>query len=108
MADGKTQFKSSNTGREYKITRHYTCESSCIIYIAQCNLCNQDYMGQSTRTMRARHLGHRSKIRSGAYGLNRNCLEKHGQGFNLKDEKLFEENVMKHFILSIIASVEPG
>ena len=34
--------------------------------------------------MRARHLGHRSEIRTGA-----------------------EENIMKHFQLTIIASVEP-
>ena len=35
-------------------------------------------------------------------------LEKHGQGFNLKNEEQFEENVMKHYSLIIIASVEPG
>ena len=33
-------------------------------------------------------------------------LEKHGQGINLKNENLFEENVMKH--LTIVASVEPA
>jgi hypothetical protein len=35
-------------------------------------------------------------------------LEKHVQGFNLKDDNFFEENVMKHFKFTIIASVEPG
>ena len=44
MQDGKTSFRSSKTGREYNITRHYTCESSCIIYIAHCSLCKQDYV----------------------------------------------------------------
>ena len=102
MEDGKTSFRSSKTGREYNITRHYTCESSCIIYIAHCSLCQQDYVGQSTRTMRARHIGHRSEIRTGADGLGRHFLEKHGQGINLKNENLFEENVMKHFKLTIV------
>ena len=32
----------------------------------------------------------------------------HGQGLNLKDENIFEENIMKHFDLTIIASVESG
>ena len=58
--------------------------------------------------MRARHLGHRSEIRSGADGLGRHFLEKHGLGLNLKNEEIFEKNVMKHFKLTIIASVEPG
>ena len=32
----------------------------------------------------------------------------HGYGFNLKSDDIFEEKVMKHFQLTIIASVEPG
>ena len=35
-------------------------------------------------------------------------LEKHGQGFQLKNEEQFEENVMKPFSLTIIANVEQG
>ena len=30
----KTKFTSAKTGRSYKITRHYTCESSHVIYLA--------------------------------------------------------------------------
>ena len=62
--DEKTKFTSSRTGRTYKITRHYTCESSHVIYLARCCLCNVDYVGQTTRTMRKRHLGHRADIRA--------------------------------------------
>ena len=57
--------------------------------------------------MRKRHLGHRSEIRSGADGLGKHFLS-HGLNLNLKDEETFEENVMKYFELTIIASVEPG
>ena len=46
--------------------------------------------------MRARHLGHRGEIRSGADGLGNHFLENHGQGFNLKNEELFEEDVMNN------------
>ena len=58
--------------------------------------------------MWARHIGHRSEIRSGADGLGRHFLDKHSQGFDMKQEHLFEERVMKNFSLTIIASVEPG
>ena len=64
-----------------------------------------DYVGQSTRSMRARHLGHRGEIRSGADGLGRHFLA-HGQGFDLKSDEVFEEKVMKYFHLTSIVSVE--
>ena len=108
MEDGKIKYKSARTNREYKITRHYTCESTHIVYLASCLLCGVDYIGQSVRTMRARHLGHRSEIRSGADGLGRHFLEHHGQGLDLKKESIFEEKIMQYLTLTIIASVEPG
>ena len=108
LEDEKTKYKSAKTGRKYKISRHYTCESTFVLYLVHCSLCQVDYIGQTIRSMRARHLGHRSEIRSGADGLGRHFLDKHGQGIDLKQETVFEENVMKYFSLTIIASVEPG
>ena len=107
MEDGKVEFKSSKTKRNYKITRHYTCESSHLVYLAHCSLCQMDYIGQTTQTMRKRHLGHRAEIRSGADGLGKHFLS-HGLNLNLKNDMIFEEQVMKHFQLTIIASVEPS
>ena len=104
----KTSFTSSKTGRQYKITRHYTCESTHVIYLAQCTLCNVDYIGQTTRQMRKRHLGHRAEVRAGVDGLGEHFLNTHGVGLNLKDDRIFEDSVMRHFKLTIIASVEPG
>ena len=66
-----------------------------------------DYIGQTTQSMRKRHLGHRAEIRSGADGLGKRFLS-HSQNSNLKDDKIFEEKIMQHFQLTIIASVEPG
>ena len=88
--------------------RHYTCENHTnVIYLVRCRLCNVNYVGQTTRTMRQRHLGHRAEIRAGADGLGRHFLE-HGNGLDLKKEEIFENNVMKYFELSIIGSVEPN
>ena len=107
IKDGKKEFSSSVTKRNYKITRHYTCESTHLVYLARCSLCSMDYIGQTTQTMRRRHLGHRGEIRSGSDGLGKHFLS-HGQNLDLKNERIFEENVMKYFELTIIASVEPG
>ena len=107
MTDGKDRFQSSKTKREYKISRHYTCESTHLIYLVRCDLCSMDYIGQTTQSMRKRHLGHRAEIRSGADGLGKHFLS-HSQNSNLKDDKIFEEKIMQHFQLTIIASVEPG
>ena len=108
MTDGKREYCSEKTGRTYKIQRHYTCESHThIIYLVKCRLCNVNYVGQSTRTMRQRHLGHRAEIRSGADGLGKHFRD-HGAGLDLKNETVFEEHIMQHFELTIIASVEPN
>ena len=105
---GKKSWRSSRTGREYRISLLYTCESTHLVYLVRCDLCNMDYVGQTTNTMRRRHLGHRSEIRSGADGVGRHFLENHGQGLNLREENTFEEMVMKHFKLTIIGSVQPN
>ena len=70
-------------------------------------LCDANYVGQTTQTMRKRHLGHRAEIRAGADGLGRH-FKKHGVGLDLKNEIVFENNNMKHFELTVIESVEPG
>jgi hypothetical protein len=50
---------------------------------------------------------HWSETRSGADGLGKHFLG-HGVNLNLKNEKIFEESVMRHFELTVIASVQPG
>ena len=108
MEDGRTQYSSAKTGRTYQVKRHYTCENHThIVYLVKCRLCNVNYVGQTTKTMRQRHLGHRSEIRSGADGLGRH-FKNHGAGLDLKNEKVFEDNIMQYFDLTIIGSVEPG
>ena len=57
--------------------------------------------------MKERHWGHRSAFRSVAYGLGKHFLG-HEINLNLKNEKIFEEIVMRHFELTVIAGVQPG
>ena len=39
MGDGKRNFKSSRTNREYKITRHYTFENFHLVNLVMSDLC---------------------------------------------------------------------
>ena len=52
MEDGKTCFKSSRTGREYRIFFHYTCGSTHLVILVKWDLCDMDYVGQTTKPMR--------------------------------------------------------
>ena len=52
--------------------------------------------------MRKRHLGHRAEIRAGVDEVGEHFKNMHGFGLNLKDDKIFEENIMKHFKLALI------
>ena len=108
MEDGKTEYQSAKTGRTYKIRRHYTCQNQThLVYLVRCGFCNANYVGQTIQTMRKRHLGHRAEIRAGSDGLGRHFKEL-GVGLNLKNEEVFESQIMKHFELTMIGSVEPG
>ena len=103
-----SRMKDGKTGRTYQIKRHYTCQNQThLIYLVICRLFNINYVGQTTRTMRQRHLGHRAEIRSGADGLGRHFRD-HGKDLNLKNEQIFEEHIMQYFELTIIGSVEPN
>ena len=58
--------------------------------------------------MRKRHLGHRAEIRAGVDREGEHFKNMPGFDLSLKDDTIFEENIMKHSKLTIIASVEPG
>ena len=82
ISNGKNNFQSSK-----KNSRHFTCESTHLIYLVRYDLCSMDNLGQTTQSMRKRHLGHRGEILSGADGLRKHLLS-HGQNSNLKDDKI--------------------
>ena len=100
-------YKSSKTGRRYTLKRHYTCQTSFCVYLVTCGLCSAQYTGQTTRSMRDRHYGHRSEVKRNEEGLGAHFYN-HAQELNLNlSVQNNMEELMKHFKLSIIASVEP-
>ena len=102
MVDGKTSYTSTKTGRRYKIQRHYTCMTTYCVYLVTCGLCSAQYTGQTTKSMRDRHYGHRSEVKRKEEG--------HGEHFHQHAMELgiSMEAAMEYFHLTIIGSVEPG
>ena len=99
-------MRSTRTGREYSIRRHYDCQSSWLIYVVTCVDCQVQYIGQTIRTMVARHYGQMSEVKGGSDGLGRHFLEVHGGGLDLsKKEDLAK--CLQSFSLQVIASVRP-
>ena len=62
-------FKSTNTGRGYKIQQRVTCDSSFVVYLATCRQCKGQYVGKSTTAFKKRHSNHKREIKNNIGGL---------------------------------------
>ena len=71
-----------------------------------CGLCSAQYTGQTTKTMRERHYGHRSEVKRKEDGVGAHFFH-HAEELGISLETDMEE-IMQHFKITIIASVEPG
>ena len=57
MEDGKKKYLATKTRRQYRIKRHYICQTTFCVYGSA------QYTGQTTKSMRERHYGHRSEVK---------------------------------------------
>ena len=105
MENGQTQYRSTKTGRTYNIKRHYTCQTMYCVYLVTCGLCSAQYTGQTTRSMRDRHYGHRNEVIN-EEGLGAHFFH-HAQDLHVDVQKNVDD-IMKYFNLTVIASVEPN
>ena len=106
MEEESITVRSTRTGREYAIKRHYDCQSSWLIYVVTCVDCQVQYIGQTIQTMVAIHYGHRSEVRRGEDGFGRHFRDVHGGGLDLSRKEHLEQ-CLQSFSLQIIASVRP-
>jgi len=60
-----TTFTSSNNGKIFKIFHSVNCQSSWVIYIIECNICNLHYIGKSETAFNLRLNNHRNHIKKG-------------------------------------------
>ena len=106
MEDGKTTLTSTRTKREYRIKRHYTCQTTYCVYVLTCSLCLSQYTGQTTQNIQKRHYGHRNEVKRGEEGMGSHFYD-HAIEMGINLETNLDE-IMKHVNLTIVASVEPG
>ena len=111
-----TSFKSTNTGKCYKIQQRVTCTSSYVIYLGTCKKCKGQYVGKSTTIFKKRHSNHKMEIKKNIGGLGhhygnngKGCgyenLEimiieqvKEGDSKHLADRELFWQNQLRCYI----------
>ena len=59
-----SQVISNKHNHPYLITGNFNCKSSEIVYVMTCNICNIQYVGETSNTMNCRCRGHESSIRT--------------------------------------------
>ena len=59
-----SQVISSKEKHSYPIRGNFNCKSNEIIYVMTCNICNIQYVGETTNSMNCRCTGHESSIRT--------------------------------------------
>ena len=86
-------FKSTNTGRTYKIKQKLDCNSSFVIYLATCGRCEGQYVGKSQTPFKKRHSNHKQEIKKRIGGLGQH-YGRYGCGYNNFSVQIIEEMVM--------------
>ena len=104
MVNGVSKYTSTVTGESYKIDGYYTCETNNCIYLVTCEICDEQYVGKTTTSMRKRHGFHQSDIRANRNGLGSHIF-KHAEemGINMRSNM---EEIMTHLQIIIITSAD--
>ena len=55
-------FKSTTTGKVYKINFHFHCISECVVYFLTCKICRRRYVGSTMTKFRLRFNQYKSKL----------------------------------------------
>lgn len=56
-------FRNFHNSLSYPIFCHFTCNSSCVVYVIECSCCGKRYVGQTRRTLRERIQQHLRNLR---------------------------------------------
>ena len=52
MSNGVCEYTSTVTGETFKIDGDYTCETNNCVYLVTCRICNMQYVGKTTTSMK--------------------------------------------------------
>ena len=70
------------------------------IYLVTCGICDVQYIGKTSQTMRKRHGLHRSHIKANRYGLGSHFF-KHSEDIGIDMDSNMED-IMQHFKLPLL------
>ena len=74
-----SKFKSSSTGRTYKINQNLSCSSKNVVYLALCIKCNLQYVGSTSTAFKVRFCNHKSAMltnkKTSELAVHFNCIE---------------------------------
>ena len=76
------RFKSSATGKDYRVKATANCKTTNIVYVIECNKCKLQYVGETENALHIRINGHRSDIK------NRRLEKPVAKHFNLSNHSL--------------------
>jgi len=60
-----SEFSSHHSQQVFPINKYITCQSTNLIYLMECNTCNQSYVGYTTSNLPKRFSNHKSHIKKG-------------------------------------------
>jgi hypothetical protein len=97
VLEERTDFKSFNTGKTYKIKQRVDCDSAWVIYLCSCKKCGGQYVGESKTPFKLRHSNHKQEIRKQIGGLGHHYGGSGGCGYQNVSITIIEEVEFKTF-----------
>ena len=97
-------FKSTNTGKSYKIRQRLDCDSDWLIYLVTCKKCQGQYVGKSKTPFKIRHSNHKQEIKKDKGGLGHHYGSKGVCNYSDVSVTLIEQ--VKHKNLEFLANRE--
>ena len=88
-------FKSTNTGKVYKIRQKVTCDSDYVIYLGTCRKCQGQYVGKSQTIFKKRHSNHKQEVKKKVGGLGHHYGGDRGCGYENISMTIIEEVEVK-------------
>ena len=91
-----SSFKSTSTGKIYKIRQNLSCDSAWVIYLSTCKKCKGQYVGKSKNAFKKRHSGHKQEIKNKVGGLGHHYGGLGGCGYENASFQVIEEIEFKN------------
>ena len=102
IANDVSKYTSTVTKQSYMIDGNYTCKTNNCIYLVTCGICEEQYVGKTTKSMKKRHGEHRSDIKTNRFGLGMHFF-RHAEKMGINMDTNMED-IMQYFNLCIITS----